>query len=686
MTNNNNAVPPAIVPSEPSAQAIPAPDSLLYTAGKPNPPHSRFEKAGALPETALRSKADTSDAAATPQYVYSGLTAQDLAYDTTQYPISGTYSGVLPPWLNDLTTVPGDWQTTDADKQASDNRSKQVNAALAYSLTNVPKQQYTANTTAGLIAQFFTLGMWDPAVFDATQVATLTQNWIADDSELGRQRLGGGNPNVIKAASGKYNIPQWIEAATNGAGLSALKYALLAAQNAGALFVCDYTPVLGTVVLNQFVRKGKYLTAPIGFFTIDPATNALLPQAIQINGLDSKSYIFSPGDSTDPQGDAWLLAKLWLASADQQWWYSGSHLFNTHTIDMLFGTAALNLIQTGVLASAHPLVILAKPYLQKSFNINSAVINMPSPSTGGTGIYQYNQFVDQVLPTGRIGLYQIISNLYQGYSFDDNAFPAQLANRGLTGGPIDKVVFPYRDDGQIWWNAISAFVGQIVDATYASDAAVFADKALNAWLGAVQAAFNHDGTTRFTWTPSVAYLKSVFSNLLYTCSVQHTSVNNTMFNGWAFPPNGPFAMQQPPPANAAGVTRQTVLSSLPFPQNVSALTAVIQPQVAFVMNGTATVSETLGVSQSDGQAIYAVYPYAAGSAQYNAVGAFWNAIWSGSGSVSARIAANQAARIASWKGSTPVPNSLAYPYLSANLTAWSPPQYLNAPATNAIQI
>lgn len=677
MTNNNNAVPPDLVPAASSA---------LYTAGVPTPPRVRVEEAGAPPETALRSKAETSDAVGTPQYVYSGLNAQDLAYDTSQYPVSGTFNSVLPPWLNDLGTVPGDWQQTAADAQASKDRSAQVNAASAYSLTNVPQQQYTANTTAGLIEQLFTLGLWNPAVFDATQIATLTQNWIADDTELARQRLGGANPNVIKQASGIYNIPQWIAHATNGASLSALQNTLLTAQNAGALFVCDYTPVLGTVVLNRFVRNRQYLAAPIGFFTIDPATNTLLPQAIQITATDSTSYIFTPGDSNDPQGDAWLLAKLWLASSDQQWWYSGSHLFNTHTIDMLFGIAALNLIQTGVLPNAHPLVILAKPYLQKSFNINNAVIEAPSKSSGGTGIYQYNQFVDQVLPTGRIGLYQIVSNLYQGYSFDANAFPAQLASRGLSGGPIDKVVFPYRDDGQIWWNAITAFVGQIVDATYGSDAAVAADGPLNSWLGQVQAAFNHDGTTRFTWTPTVAYLKSVFSNLLYTCSVQHTSVNNTMFNGWAFPPNGAFALQQPPPASAREVTRQTVLSSLPFPQNVTALTSIIQPQIAFVMNGTATVSETLGVNPSTEAAIYTVYPYVQGSTQYAAVGAFWNAIWTGPGSVSARIAANQAARTASWKGSTPVPNSLAYPYLSANLTAWSPPQYLNAPVTNAIQI
>lgn len=44
-----------------------------------------------------------------------------------------------------------------------------------------------------------------------------------------------------------------------------------------------------------------------------------MPAAIQIVGTDPTSYIFTPGDADDPDGDAWLLAKLWTASADQQW-------------------------------------------------------------------------------------------------------------------------------------------------------------------------------------------------------------------------------------------------------------------------------------------------------------------------------------------------------------------------------
>ncbi|MDC8756922.1 lipoxygenase family protein [Janthinobacterium fluminis] len=666
--------------------AVPA-SVLAYTAGVTNPCRSRHATAGALPVFIKSDKAMASDMQVQAEFVFSGLTATDLSYDSSQYPVTGSFAATLPPWLNDLAAVPADWQVTAVDTANSAARTVQVDKAMAYIAKNVPGQQYNGTSTAQIISQWYTQGMWssDSTVFSPVQIATLTSNWIADDAELARQRLGGANPNVIKQApAASYNIASWIGKAANGASLSALQSKLGAAQSAGALFVCDYTGVLGAAVTKQYVRNGRFLAAPLCFFTIDGASNALMPQAIQINATDGSSYIFTPGDSNDAQGDAWLLAKLWVASADQQWWFSGSHLFNTHTVDMLFGTAALNQIQAGTLPASHALVVLAKPFLNKSFNINSGVIGMPGSNQAG--IYQKNSFCDEVLPTGRIGLYQVINSLYQNYRFDDNAFPAQMAQRGLSGGAIGKVSFPYRDDGQVWWDAIATFVGQIVDASYPNDAAVAADAGLNGWMGAAQAAFNHDGTTRFTWTPSVSYLKSAFSNLLYTCSVQHTSVNNSMFNGWAFTPNGAFAMQAAPPANAAAVTRQTVLASLPNPQNTAALANVIQSQISFVMNGTAEVAQTLGVSSSGVETMYALYPYAQGSARRAAVGAFWNAVWSSSTSVSARIAANQNARIKSWTGNTPVPNSVSYQYLSAELNAWTAPQYLNAAATNAIQI
>lgn len=639
-----------------------------------------------------------------PDFTYNGLTDIDLTYDTSQYPVAGKFTGTTPAWLNDIHLVPKPWQWSKFWDENNVLRNNQITAQQDYMAANSKGQSYSGTTTE-IIQQWYTKGMWNPEalppikdyrkpplpIFDPKKISTLTENWIVDDQEFARQRLGGANPNVIKLAnSGSYNIADWIGKAANGSSLASLQSTLATAQTAGELYVCDYTQVVGPAVTNQFVVKGRFLEAPICFFTVDTASMTISPVAIQIKGTDPTSYIFTPNDSTDANGDAWLLAKLWAASADVQWWFSGSHLMNCHSIVMLFGIAVLNQIMTGILPYNHPMVILAQPFLTQVFSINNAVVNAP----GQGGIYQKQTdstksayFCDQILPTGRIGLYQIINDLFEDYKFDDNAFPAQMSSRGLDSGAIADVHFPYLDDGKVWWSAINKFVSEIVEATYPDNAAVANDAGLIGWMDAVQTAFNHDGKTRFTAPTTKDSLTAVFTNLLFTCSAKHTSVNDTMLPGWAFTPNGPFAMMAAAPIDAASVKQSTVLDSLPNPQTKDGLN-VVTNQITFVMAGTAVVdeAETAGMSQTDDSVMLKYHHYPDGSPQQAAVKAFWNAIWTGTGSVKAQIINNQNARVATWKGSTPVPFSLSYYYLSAFLSPCVGPEYLNSSTMTSIQI
>lgn len=74
-----------------------------------------------------------------------------------------------------------------------------------------------------------------------------------------------------------------------------------------------------------------------------------MPLVIQIDSTN-QGYLFTSEDGPN----AWLLAKMWTASADAQWWFSGSHLFNSHSIDMIFAIAALQLEQKGIFTDEHP--------------------------------------------------------------------------------------------------------------------------------------------------------------------------------------------------------------------------------------------------------------------------------------------------------------------------------------------
>ncbi len=438
----------------------------------------------------------------------------DRQYGTDQYPVSGTFRATTTPWLNDISTIPSTWSWTQQDIEGQQYRTTQVNDENTYLQTHVPGQTYSGSV-ADQIQQRYTKGMWDTGkVFSQDQIDTLTQNWINDDGEFARQRLGGSNPNVMAQYTGSDADLQTLVRNSAGAhDKETLLSTLQSAHGRGTLFVYDYNPALGQIQKNQFVQTnakpdympdGFFFSVPIAFFALQTSSreNVLMPVAIQVDSVNN-GYIFTTADGDN----AWLLAKLWVASADAQWWFSGSHLFNAHSIDMIFGIAVLNLIEQNQLDEKHPMLVLMSPHIQKVLDINNLVYD----ATGTTDIYQKDQFCDQFLPTGRIGIYQLVNDLCQNYSFDDQAFDKTMSARGVDATSLP-VSCPYRDDGQIWWTAIRNFVGAIVDSTYTDDRAVASDTSLNDWMNLVQQAFNHDGTTRFTWAASKDDLKQAFTN------------------------------------------------------------------------------------------------------------------------------------------------------------------------------
>ncbi|UXI03706.1 hypothetical protein NH461_25160 [Photobacterium sp. TY1-4] len=630
------------------------------------------------------------------QFVYS---ESARTYTTEQYPQAGVFTGITTPWFNTFNAVPGSWQSTTQDNALNEARAAQVAKANQYIQTNVPAQQYSGSAIEQL-HQRFTKGIWDNTVFSPQQIQTLTDNWIHDDAEFARQRLGSANPNVIQAYNGSnQDLADFINQSHGAADSAGLLQRLQQAHDSHRLFVCDYRPALASIEQNGLVQErhtpdfmpdGFVFSVPVAFFIAEPpgSDSPMLPAAIQIDATN-QGYIFTSQDGEN----AWLLAKLWTASADAQWWFSGSHLYNTHSIDMIFATAALQLEQEGTLPSDHPMAVLMLPHLKKIYNINVAIYNPDYPMQSGSqpGLYQPHSFCDQFLPTGRIGIFQLINDLYQDYQFDAQAFDQNLAARGMDTTRFPGH-FPYRDDGQIWWQAIRQFVSDIVDATYPDDQAVANDKALNAWMTLAQSAFNHDGYSRFTWQATKAYTKQAMTNLFFLTTTQHTAVNDTMFAGYGFIPNGPFAMQTPPPSGGS-VSDHELLSALADPQFLSHDTGT-EPQVAwpvmnqinFVMNGTAEVVDVVAGTQ-DVNSLLKIYPYPANSEQYAAVTRFHQALWDGNNSVDAQIKANQQTRISDYQAAHPnaetVPNSVSYPFLSVTLPEDAD---VNAPTMNTIQI
>jgi len=622
------------------------------------------------------------------QFIFSYL-EEDRRFTASEYPghpDGGVWTGCTTPWIADLLTVPPTWSWTPADLATLAARTAQIKVADAYVQENVPRQRYEGPTAARILQQRYTQGMWSPAVFPASQVEALVSNWVDDDAELARQRLGGANPYIIARYRGSAADLEGAVARSAGAhDKEALAATLTAALARGALFVCDYRPVLGGVAREKYVRAGQHFAVPLVFFAVETASGhaRLMPVAIQLDA-PGDGYVFTPADDAN----SWLLAKLWAASADTQSWFGGTHIFRTHSVGAIFGIAALHLIQKGRLSRGHPVVTLMHPHLQKVFDINQFIYDAKAYERGGHsfGIYQRGaagtpSFTDTELPTGRIGIYQIINDLYDAYSFDAQAFDVTMKAREVDAESLP-VSFPFRDDGGVWWDAIRAFVAEVVDATYPDDAAVAADGEIGAWMALVEEAFNQGGATRFTWRASRADLARILANAFFLCSVQHAAVNDSQFDQSAFIPNGAYAMTAPPPTGP-GVTDAELLASLPDPQAATDGTyaASILAQIGIAMAGTSPVTDA---AAGDGtpESLHATYPYPAGSAQRAAVARFHDAIWTGPGSVRARIAQNRDARIAACPV-RPVPNSVAYRYLDVRL---SPGGHVNAPVTSCIQV
>lgn len=570
----------------------------------------------------------------------------DRTYGSPEYSSSGVFTKTTTPWLNDLSTIPSNQLWTKEDIAFRKERGKENDSNATKAKDEVPKQTYSG-TVVEQALQRFSKGFFNTDAAPFPTVPAMLEHWLGNDAEFARQRLGANNPDVISRYS--ETSDQLNARIKNGAGakdIDVLTTQLQTALKANKLFVCDYVNILGKV---RTIRTDQFWTVPVAFFIYDDNIQGLMPVAIQ---LRVGEYWFTPADAEN----AWLLAKLYTASADAQWWFSGTHLFNTHSIDMIFGIAAF----VSGLPATHPMYMLFDPHMKKVYNINTAVYN-----AGGTnGIYQRGIFVDKVLPTGRIGLYELVNALYQDYDFEKAAFPEEMKSRGVDKASFPGI-FPYRDDGQVWWDALQSFTVGIIDATYTSDSDVENDTALIAWLKEIESAFNNDGVKRFpAFNNTKDQLKILMTNLSYITTAQHTAVNNTMFDGLALVGNGPFSMAKAAPKDA-NINDDDVFASMPNPQNGIKDITTILTQIGFVMAGTATVDYLAACDiNASIDCMHKMYSYPKDTPQYDAVAAFANNL---KNVAKPKLLQNQQARVIAFKKSNPtavtIPNTVNYDYL-----------------------
>ena len=142
--------------------------------------------------------------------------------------------------------------------------------------------------------------------------------------------------------------------------------------------------------------------------------------------------------------------------------------------------------------------------------------------------------------------------------------PKSLLERGVADRDL-LPDYPYRDDAEYYYNAITDWVGAYLQLYYTSPSELHSDNELQAWAAEIAsreggriAGLPNDGCIR-----TLEELVELVSFILFTCSVQHAAVNFPQYDLMSYAPNMPLAAYRPAPLCKTGATEEDYLAMLP---------------------------------------------------------------------------------------------------------------------------
>lgn len=363
-------------------------------------------------------------------------------------------------------------------------------------------------------------------------------NWTTD-VEFCRQLLAGVNPMVIASLKDPARIPVAMR------GLTAEGQTAEQLATAGRLFALDY---------DELVEIPRYrdmiLYAPVALVYL-----ATLPDGTK--RLDMLGFQLERGDAAEVFTAAgtpklrYQLAKLHLACADNQYHQFIYHLGFAH---LAMEPAAI--AHHNVFPKDHPIGALLAPHFRDTIGINTlARQTLVSPVI---------PFTDRTFSPGTTGAMKLFLAAWRKWDFFGVSFPEQLKARGFDEAGTDGVPdYHFRDDGFKIWNALMAYVGDVVAAAYADDAAVAADPVLQAWC---QESTDPERAAIPGFPATIAsreLLTRSLVTIIFTCSAQHSAVNFSQFEYLSYVPNRPDSLFAEMPADRGEVTPEQFQSALP---------------------------------------------------------------------------------------------------------------------------
>ncbi|KAM9328508.1 polyunsaturated fatty acid lipoxygenase ALOX15B-like [Pholidichthys leucotaenia] len=361
------------------------------------------------------------------------------------------------------------------------------------------------------------------------------QHW-KEDAFFGYQYLNGTNPILIRRCRTlPDNFP--VSEACLGVVVS-----LEEEMTKGNIFLCDYKNLDG-VPTNTIDGKQQYMAAPLVLLWKN-FKDELVPVAIQLRQEPAKhNPIFYPSDSEHD----WLLAKIFVRSADFNEFQLNAHLLRTHLLAEVFTVAVMRNFNR-----EHPMYKLLVPHTHFTLQINYLARQSLISKDG-----VFTKFA----ASGGEGVMKILKRSLKSVTYRSLCIPDDIKDRGLSDVPN----YYYRDDGLKLWEIIYRFVEKILGCYYKDDRMVMQDTKLQDWI---QDIFEHgfpdckkSGIPQeFTTLDEVVKFVTM---VIFTCSAQHSAVNTGQYDFCGWMPNAPVSLQQPPPTKKGTATEKMIVDTLP---------------------------------------------------------------------------------------------------------------------------
>ncbi|RXM93014.1 Hydroperoxide isomerase ALOXE3 [Acipenser ruthenus] len=386
-------------------------------------------------------------------------------------------------------------------------------------------------TSMKQIEKFFYVNKTDTSVY-------VQRKWKEDDF-FGYQYLNGTNPIMIqKCKQIPSNFP-----VTNCmvSGFLDKSSSLQKEMEKGNIFLVDYQ-LLDDIPANTIHGRTQYISAPLCLLYKD-THNKLKPIAIQLKQTaDPENPIFLPNDKEED----WLLAKIFVRSADFNLFEVVTHLLRTHLLAEVFCMATLR-----HLASVHPLYKLLIPHMRYTLQIN-IMARKTLVNKGG--------LFDKALSIGGIGMYKVLQKAQESITYSSLCLPDDIKARGVEGIPN----YYYRDDGLKLWAVINSFVQSLLKYYYPNDSDVLEDTELQGWINDIfcEGFLQREESGIPNSFSTVNELSKFLTMVIFTCSVQHSAVNSGQFDFYGWMPNASPTMQRPPPTKKGETTMEDILQSI----------------------------------------------------------------------------------------------------------------------------